>query len=233
MLLRLLPLRLLTLVLLSWLLDDGRLDWHPLSGGSGLEDRLLGDLGLLSIVLSHQVDERVHAFLVGIRLLGYLVDRHVCIILCHFLLVMHVEIEICARNRRFPVSIELLSAWCLLDIAVWSREHSSVASVRLRGMVLINCPISPTFPRDRVHEGRERAEVCNSWLLSSSTGREEGHEVGLVQDWGLGTLVELDLLGLKDVDLHSVEEHLVVELDDVDLLRIFGGRVERDFDVDP
>ena len=41
------------------------------------------------------------------------------------------------------------------------------------------------------------------------------------------------LLGLQNVHLHPVQEHLVVKLNDVNLLGIFGRRIQRDLDVDP
>lgn len=62
---------------------------------------------------------------------------------------------------------------------------------------------------------------------------QECVKVGLVEDGRLRTLVQSHGLGLEDVRLHLVQVNIIVELDDVNLLRVLILWVQGNLNVDP
>ena len=84
-----------------------------------------------------------------------------------------------------------------------------------------------------VDQRRHLRKVIYDGLVGLPSRGEQRVEVRLAENWSLGALIEGQRLGLEDVGLHLRQVNVIIELYDVNLLRVLIRRVERDLDEDP
>ena len=71
-------------------------------------------------------------------------------------------------------------------------------------------------------------KCTTSWIWS-----KKRIEIGLIQHWSFGALIQSKRLCLEDVSLHFIKVDIVIEFYDVDLRGVLVLRIKRNLYVNP